>query len=120
MIYFSLSSPTNQLVISLTFDNFVHFRSSFTRSSSASKLVHQSSVTNSDRHFYFCRISRLWNALPQIDMDLSPTTIKNLLTQYFWSHFLDNFDSNNICTFHYCCPCSNCTNLTKPAPLFSL
>ena len=39
---------------------FVHFRSSSTRSSSASKLVHQISANNNERHFYFCRISRLW------------------------------------------------------------
>ena len=99
---------------------FVQFNSSSTRSFSASKLVHQTSFTNTDRHFYFCRISRLWNSLPYIDMNLPHITIKNKLTRYFWSHFLDNFDINNSCTFHFCCPCSNCTNLTRPTPLFPL
>ena len=87
------------------FDNqFVHFRSSSTRSSAASKLVHQVSYSNTDRHFYFCRITRLWNALPQIDITLPPGTIKNLLIRYLWNHFLDNFDDTNVCTFHFCCP----------------
>ena len=69
--------------------------------------------------FIFCRISRLWNALSQIDINLPPTTIKNLLTCYFWSHFLDNFDTNSasVCTFHFCCPCNNCTSLTPPTPI---
>ena len=66
---------------------FVQFKSSSTRSSSAGKLVHQTSSTNTNRHFYFCRISRLWNALPQIDINLPLTTIKNLLTRYFGATF---------------------------------
>ena len=45
--------------------------------------------------------------------NLPPTTIKILLT---WSHFLDNFDTNSVCTFHLCCPCNNCTSLTQPTP----
>ena len=106
LLFESLLNLTNHPVNSLIFDNlFISDpRSSSTGLSSASKLVHQTSVTNNDQYFYFCRISRLQNSLPQIDMNLPPTTIKNLLTQYFQSHFLDNFDIDKICTFHFCCP----------------
>ena len=99
---------------------FVQFKLSSTRSSSAGKLVYQTSSTDINRHLNFCRISRLWNALPQIDNSSPYTIIKNLLFRYFWSHFLDNFDTNRVCTFHLCCPCNNCTSLTRPTPLFPL
>ena len=52
-------------------NQFVHFRSSSTRSSAASKLVHQVSYSKLISIF-FCRITRLWNALPQIDITLPP------------------------------------------------
>ena len=57
---------------------------------------------------------------PKIDIHLSPAIIKNLLIHYYWSHFLYNFKSNNICTFYFCCPCSSCTILTRPTPYPSL
>ena len=60
----------------ITTESFVHFRSSSTRSSADSKLVHQASYSNTDQHFYFCRIARLWNGLPQIDINLLHETIK--------------------------------------------
>ena len=92
---------------------------SSTRSSSSGKLVHKLSTTNSNRHFYFCRLPRLWNSLPSIDLNLSYLTIKRQLTQILWNYFLNNFNSNNTCSFHFCCPCSNCTNTTHPIPFNS-
>ena len=63
----------------------VHFRSSSTRSSAASKLLHQASYSNTDHHFYFCRIARLWNASPQIGINLSLTAIIN---NYSLTHYI--------------------------------
>ena len=60
---------------------------SSTRSSSSGKLVHKLSTTNSNRHFYFCRLPRLWNSLPSIDLNLSYLTIKRQLTQILWNYF---------------------------------
>ena len=106
----SLSNLTRHLIhMHSDVHQSVHFRSSSTRSSAASKLVHQASYSNTDHHFYFCRIARLWNASPQIGINLSLTVIINnySLTHYLWSHFLHNFDSTNVCAFPFCCPGSN-------------
>ena len=65
------------------------------------------------QHFYFNRIARLYNHLPVIDLSLSISTIKHHLTNYFWSHFINNFNSERAteraCTFHLLCPCYRCT-----------
>ena len=50
-------------------------------------------------HFYFSRIVRLWNHLPPMDLSLSYLVIKQKLRQTFWNHFLDNFNSQNVCSF---------------------
>ena len=81
---------------------------SLTRSSEHSKLLHITSTSNTSRHFYFCRLPRLWNALPHIDLNLPLPIIKYKLYQYFWQHFISNFNSNSVCTFHFLCPCSKC------------
>ncbi len=47
------------------------------------------------RHFYFHRIVRLWNSLPQLDLSLSLETLKKKLYDHFWAHFITNFDSSN-------------------------
>ena len=101
-------------------NNYISMKASVstTRSSSSGKLVHRISTTNSNRHFYFCRLPRLWNSLPLIDLNLSYMTIKKQLTQFLWYHFLNNCNSNNTCTFHFCCPCSSCTNNTHPFLLY--
>ena len=51
---------------------FISFSSSPTRSNTQTKLVPQYCASNRTRHFYFHRIVRLWNALPPIDLSLSP------------------------------------------------
>ena len=40
----------------------------FTRSGTSSKLVHIKTLQSSHHHFYFNRIPRLWNHLPEIDI----------------------------------------------------
>ena len=82
---------------------------SFTNSPSRpNKLKHNYCRTSKARHFYFNRIVRLWNSLPPIDLTRSPRTIKHLLINHLWDHFLTNFEPLNHCTLHYLCPCSSC------------
>ena len=57
--------------------DFISFSKSNTRSSTYNKLIHTKSPTKSSRHFYFNRLSRLWNSLPPIDLDISLSTIKS-------------------------------------------
>ena len=87
--------------------DFVTFTTSKTRSSTSNKLKHTFSHTSSSHHFY--HLPRIWNALPFIDLNRSLTTIKSTLKLFFWNHFLNYFDSNNLCTFHFLCSCSSCS-----------
>ena len=75
---------------------FVSFSNVNTRSSSFSKLSHQYRRTRFSQHSYFCRLTRLWNSLPPIDLTLSFNTIKSTLRNYFIDHFISHFDSTNI------------------------
>ncbi len=63
----------------------------------------------------FIHIVRLWNALPRgvLDLELSLNTNKTHLTKYLWKHFIENFDPNNLCTFHFLCPCYKCIANTR-------
>ena len=109
----SLKSPT----LAFNIHDYVTFNISTTRSGSFNKLIHNFASTNHTRHFYFNRITRLWNSLPVIDLNLSTSTIKSKLYHYFWTHFVQQFDSDNIHTYHYLCPCSQCS--LRPKTLFS-
>ena len=98
----SIKYPTGNFNIK----DFICFSSSSTRSQTSSK-SHQPVRTNSHRHFYFNRISRLWNFLPVIDLDMPVSSILSLLRTYFWNYFLNHFSSDNPCSFHLICPCNN-------------
>ena len=102
--------------------NYVQFINSNTRSSFTSKLkclLPQSS--NSHLHFvYFNRITKLWNALPVMDLDLSLKSLKRELYSFFWQFFLDTFDPDLPCTWHYICPCSSCYSLPSSLNSFFL
>ena len=91
--------------------DFISIRNSSTRSGRSTKLVHLSSKSNLFHHSYFHRIVRIWNALPPIDITLSNATIKNKLKEFLWANFLNNFDSDIPCTYHFICPCNRCSNL---------
>ena len=69
---------------------------------------HNPATTNKQRHFYFVRICRLWNALPLIDLNLSVDIIRNRIKSFFWDHFTNHFDPLDSHTLHYLCPCSRC------------
>ena len=81
-----------------------------TRSSTGFKLQHISSSSNLSHNFYFCRLPRLWNSLPSIDISLSVNVIKQKLQRFLWNHFLGNFEDDNSCTLHYLCPCTRCSH----------
>ena len=106
----SLKSPTRDFDIM----NFVSFSSGDTRSSAAGKMRHTSCNTNSVKHFYFHRLPRLWNLLPQVDLGSSVESIKSRLQAFLFIHFRKNFDPNNSCTTHFMCPCSKCGNVAHP------
>ena len=100
----SLKSPTP--AFNIHHYNIATFNTSTTRSGSSNKLIHKFASTNNACHFYFNRITHLWNSLPVIDLNLDISTAKSKLYQYFWKHFDQHFNSNNIHTYHYLCPCS--------------
>ena len=98
---------------SFNISQYTSFSSNATRSGSHSKLVQPFVKTNRFKNFYFNRFPHLWNALPPIDLQLSYESIKIKLTNLFWNSFVQNFDSNNPCSYHFCCPCSKCSLLPK-------
>ena len=106
-------SPTSHFNI----NNYLQFSSSNTRFGSSAKLVHHRCSTNLTHHFYFHRIPRLWNSLPTVDLTAQITSIKHKLYIYMWNHFIQEFNDNDVHTFHYLCPCSQCVRTTKP-PLY--
>ena len=59
--------------------DFISFCATSTRSSSFLKLRHSMTKTNTQGHFYFNHIPRLWNSLPSFDINLSVSTIKSKL-----------------------------------------
>ena len=92
---------------SLPIRDFISFSSSSTRAGCTSKLVHQESSTSASSHSYFRRVTRLWNALPIIDLNCSLPTIKLRLKKYMWNRFIENFDPNAPCTFISYAPAPN-------------
>ena len=95
-------------------NDYINFRTSITRSSTSHKMIHQCSFSTLLYHFYFCRLPQLWNSLPPIDLTLPTTKIVVFLKTFLWSHFVNNFDSDNVCTFHYLCPCCHCSSCPRP------
>ena len=80
-------------------NDYINFRISITRSSTFHKMIHKCSSSTLSHYFYFCRLPRLWNFLPPIDLTLPITKIVVFLKTFLWSHFVDNFDSDNVCNF---------------------
>lgn len=95
---------------------YISFSHNNTRSGSFLKLVQPLVLNTRHKHFFFIRITRLWNSLPPIDIysrsyNSTVTNIKSIL----WNHFISEFNPSNSCTFHYCCPCPKCQALVKPS-----
>ena len=64
--------------------NFLECCHHSTLSSSSFKLRHSLSKNNTQGNFYFNRISRLWNSLPPLDINLSLLVINPLLESLYF------------------------------------
>ena len=93
----------------------IQFANHSTRAASTHKLYYLTTTSSSYHKSYFNRTIRLWNSMPIIDLTLSLSTIKILLTNYLWTNYIYNFSANFIsdytCTFHMLCPCYCCSKL---------
>ena len=98
----SLRSPSDNFNII----GYINFASSNTRSG---KLIHSKSSSTVHNSIFTLTEQQDFNHLPVIDLSLSISTIKYRLTNYFWSHFNNNFNSERACTLHLLCPCYHCT-----------
>ena len=99
----------NCITSSFNILNYVSFCEHGTRSSTYHKLKQSVSCTNKTKHFYFNRLPHLWNSLPTIDLNQPLPTIISELKQFFWNHFIANYNPLNTCTLHYQCPCYKCS-----------
>ena len=101
-----LQDPSDSIGIS----KYVKFASSNTRAKTLNKLTHNITRTSKGRNFYFSRVVRLWNSLPShlTDLTLSFTSLKLRIQDFFWNHFQKFFNLDNIHSFHFLCPCSQC------------
>ena len=89
---------------------FVQLQDLTTRSSDRVSLKYVRYVNNLQRHFYAELSLHLWNKMPAIDLypSLSLQTIRSKLYEVMWSNFIENFNSDDVCSFHFFCPCSRC------------
>ena len=89
-------------------NDYIKFSESNTRSGTSSKMIHHRSSSNISHNSYSCRLLRLWNSLPPIDLTLPIPIIKRMLFIFLWNHFTKYFNENSVCTYHYYCPCCHC------------
>ena len=106
----SLKTPTTQFNI----NNYINFNLNNTRSGANNKLIPTHHLNNLARHSYFHRLPSLWNTMPVFNLNMSFALLKSKLKQFLWDHFLNHFDDNNNCTFHFQCPCSRCHTSRPP------
>ena len=100
--------------------SFVSFSNSVPdHSSSTNKLKYPLTSTTLSSHFYFNRLPRILNQLPVIEDNLSTNSAIVKVKQYFWSYFLNNFNSDDPCTLHLCCPCHYC-HYSSNTPNFNI
>ena len=75
----SLKSPNNSFNIL----HYISFIKTSTRSGGKNLFILHLYSNLTHANSYFCRISRLWNALPIINLASSPTTLKNKLISFY-------------------------------------
>ena len=94
----------------ININRYVKFATSNTRANTFNKLKHSFTRTSKGRNFYFNRVVRLWNSLPPqlIDLSSSFSVLKSHIQTFFWNYFQTNFNPDNIHSFHFLCPCSQC------------
>ena len=108
-----LKLESNNYPQNINHKEFFTFRHNPTRSGAHKKLVQPLSRSTKSRQFYFNRFPCLWNSLPPINLDLRLDTIICQLRKIFWKSFLDKFETSNTFSFHYSCPCSKCSTISK-------
>ena len=91
----------------------VSFSCSNTRAGqTGNKLNAKLNRTTSSRHFYTSQIVRHWNAFPvgviNLTNSFASINLKRWVRDYLIQHFIQNFDPQNTCSFHFICPCSGC------------
>ena len=64
-------------------NDYIKFSESNTRSGTSSKMIHHRSSSNISNNSYFCRLPRLWNSLPPIDLTFPIPTIKHKLFIFY-------------------------------------
>ena len=101
----SLKDPSDRFNIL----EYIQMKDLNTPLSDKPSLKHFRCSSNQSLHFYFNRLPRLWNKLPAVDLFESSNTIKCKIGKALWSHSIDNFDSGNVCTFHFLCLCFRCS-----------
>lgn len=100
----SLQAPADNFDIT----QYISFATNRTRAATNMNLSIPYNRTSTSRHFYFSRVCRLWNAMPQVDLDASFVSIKTKLKKFFTDYFIHHFNQDRFCTYHVCCPCSAC------------
>ena len=88
--------------------NYVSFTTTNNRSATTHKLKHPAPTSNLQRHSYFYRLPRLWNSLPPINFETTPSCIKSQVYSHLIPHFISHFVSENPCSYHSSCPCNLC------------
>lgn len=102
IMFFIKSYKSPQLYFNI--NQFLSFSSSATRFSKSAKLVHQQTTSRQTYLHYFCRTVRLWNSLPPMDISLNTSILKTQLMNFLWTNFVENFDPDHVCSYHYLCP----------------
>ena len=91
--------PTN-----FCLSDYISFFSSSTRASSQNRIKRTDSSIprlNATKHFFFNRVTRIWNALPPIDMHRSFFSIRRNILSIFWKYFLDSYSIDRPCSWHF-------------------
>ena len=89
----------------------ISFSTSTTRSGHFNNMVHSLARKSKNGHFYFKRLSRLWNTIPPVDLTSSAEQLDLIR-----NHFNNNFNPSNPCTFHFLCPYFKCSHTLPPPP----
>ena len=90
--------------------DYLQFCSRPTRACHNLKLKHSLCRSNLECSFYFNRIPRLWNSLPPLSIHLSLSLYDKIQATKILLGSI-NFNPNNVCTYHYLCPCPKCSQL---------
>ena len=84
-------------------------RSTRRTSTNGNTLYGQRCNTETFKHSYFNRLVPIWNNLPiQIRNSMSLPEFKAKIKEHYELKLVNEFDINNICTWHTSCSCETC------------